>query len=196
MNCPFDRSRRTFLGRTAGSVASVLLIPQAAPQAQGLDPGGLPVSGVSQPELADLDGLMTLFMQDQRVPVAGAAKEAVPLPYGTWSLEAMDANGGWLASAADLVRFASAFDDPVASPVLGPESIARMFARPAGEVGREVDGHYYGCGWWVRPAAPGNRAETSHSGQLPGTPRISCAGTMAQTGLRCSTRCAVLTAGR
>lgn len=34
----------------------------------------------------------------------------VPAQYGAWSLETMDADNGWLASAIDLVRFASAFE--------------------------------------------------------------------------------------
>jgi CubicO group peptidase (beta-lactamase class C family) len=36
----------------------------------------------------------------------------VPSPYGSWSLEAMDAHGGWIASAVDLARFGVAFDLP------------------------------------------------------------------------------------
>ncbi|HSX80035.1 MAG TPA: serine hydrolase domain-containing protein, partial [Candidatus Saccharimonadia bacterium] len=61
--------------------------------------------------------------------VVGAIGERVPLPYGAWSLEAMDAHGGWLASAVDLVRFAAAFDVPATCHILRPESIATMFAR-------------------------------------------------------------------
>ncbi len=34
--------------------------------------------------------------------------EEVPMPYGSWNLEAMDAHGGWLSTAEDLARFASA----------------------------------------------------------------------------------------
>lgn len=34
----------------------------------------------------------------------------VPVQYGAWSFEAMDAADGWIASAIDLVRFASAFE--------------------------------------------------------------------------------------
>jgi N-acyl-D-amino-acid deacylase len=98
-----------------------------------------------------------------------AARNVMSAPYGAWSLEAMDANGGWLASAVDLVRFACAFDDPAKSPLLGADSIARMFARPEGEAGREEGGYYYGCGWWVRPASGAGRMETLHSGLLPGT---------------------------
>ena len=49
--------------------------------------------------------------------------------YGGLNLENSDSAGGWLASAVDLVRFASTFDRPDASPVLNPASIQRMFAR-------------------------------------------------------------------
>jgi N-acyl-D-amino-acid deacylase len=55
-----------------------------------------------------------------------------PLPYGAWYLEAMDAHGGWIASAVDLVRFAAAFDDPARCPLLKAGTIAEMFARPEG----------------------------------------------------------------
>lgn len=95
-----------------------------------------------------------------------------PQPYGCWHLEAMDAHGGWIASAPDLVRFASAFDHPKHCPVLAPESIETMFACPPGAAGHEADGSpkaaYYGCGWMVRPTADG-RANTWHGGSLPGT---------------------------
>jgi len=102
--------------------------------------------------------------------VVGAIGERVPLPYGAWSLEAMDANGGWLASAIDLVRFASAFDNPTACPILQPKSIAAMFARPEGEAGAEVDGNYAGCGWFVWPEDRHiHRAYTSSNGLVAGT---------------------------
>jgi N-acyl-D-amino-acid deacylase len=96
----------------------------------------------------------------------------VPLPYGAWCLEALDAHGGWIASAPDLVRFASAFDDPEHCPILGPRSIERMFARPEGLAGHHKDGKprdaYYGCGWMVRPVGEGRR-NTWHGGSLDGT---------------------------
>jgi N-acyl-D-amino-acid deacylase len=37
-------------------------------------------------------------------------KGPVPWPYGGWYLEGLDANGGWLASAVDLMRFVTAMD--------------------------------------------------------------------------------------
>lgn len=49
--------------------------------------------------------------------------EQLPLPYGVECIETMDANGGWIASAVDLVRFASAFDDAAKCPVIRGRSI-------------------------------------------------------------------------
>ena len=96
----------------------------------------------------------------------------VPLPYGAWYLEAMDAHGGWVASASDLVRFAAALDRPAHSPLLRPTSIQTLFARPAGAAGHDKKGRpaaaYYGCGWNVRPA-PGSTQNTWHDGLLDGT---------------------------
>lgn len=98
----------------------------------------------------------------------------VPLPYGRWSLEAMDSHGGWIGSAVDLVKFASAFDDSVNSPLLKPASMALLTMRPAGRAGYDAEGKlketYYGCGWHVRPTESNAGAvDLSHSGSLDGT---------------------------
>jgi N-acyl-D-amino-acid deacylase len=96
----------------------------------------------------------------------------VPLPYGAWYLEAMDSHGGWIASAVDLARFAAALDDPRRCPILAPESVAALFARPAPPVGRNDDGSpadvWYGCGWSVRQVG-GRGQNTWHLGSLDGT---------------------------
>jgi CubicO group peptidase (beta-lactamase class C family) len=96
----------------------------------------------------------------------------VPLPYGVECIETMDANGGWIASAVDLVRFVVAFDDPKKCPVLSEESILTMFAPPPGPVGHGPKGRpkpeFYGCGWDVRPEGRG-RFTKWHSGGLAGT---------------------------
>jgi N-acyl-D-amino-acid deacylase len=79
--------------------------------------------------------------------------EQVPLPYGVECIETMDAIGGWIASAVDLVRFAAGFDDPTKCPVLNEESIRTMVAPPPGPIGHRPNGKpkesYYGCGWDV-----------------------------------------------
>lgn len=85
----------------------------------------------------------------------------------------MDSHGGWIASAVDLVRFASAFDVPDRSSILRPASIDAMFARPAGSAGQNPDGSpkdvYYGCGWDVRPVGKQGGRNTWHAGGLDGT---------------------------
>ncbi len=103
--------------------------------------------------------------------------EPVPLPYGTFALEPMDAHGGWIASAPDLVRFACMLDaDDPAKRLLSPEHLKLMFARPDGRAGHNDDGSpkpvCYGCGWSVRTVDDSNRINTWHSGALDGTSTI------------------------
>ncbi len=109
---------------------------------------------------------------DARVQsVVEVGRGKVPVAYGGWCIEAMDAHGGWIASAAELVRFSSSFDDPARCPILSEESIAEMFRRPR-DTGFELDGKpkaaYYACGWEVRPVA-GGKANTWHTGLLDGS---------------------------
>ena len=42
-------------------------------------------------------------------------------------IEVIEAHGGWIATAADLVRFAAAFDGPAACAILGPKAWRRCF---------------------------------------------------------------------
>ena len=99
--------------------------------------------------------------------------EKVPWPYGGFHLEAMDAHGGWIASAVDLARFAAALDEPSRSPLLKPETFSTMYAPPPAPVSRKSDGSleasYYGCGWSVRPVGKNGKANYWHTGSLPGT---------------------------
>ena len=85
----------------------------------------------------------------------------------------MDANGGWIASAVDLVRFAAALDDPKRSPILNAESIRTMLAPPPGSVGHGPKGQpkpvYYACGWEVRPAGQADKITKWHTGLLAGS---------------------------
>jgi N-acyl-D-amino-acid deacylase len=101
--------------------------------------------------------------------------KAVPWPYGAWYLEAMDAHGGWIASAPDLVRFAAAFDRPIMDKLLGPAGVRAQFARPPGRAGYTAKGkprdEYYGLGWEVRVVGP-DSINFWHSGALDGTATI------------------------
>ena len=100
--------------------------------------------------------------------------DPVPSPYGAWYLEAMDSHGGWLATATDLAKFAAAFDDPDACPLLSRESIDTMFARPDGLAGYQADGQpkdsYYSLGWMNKEVD--GKLRQWHTGSLPGTAAI------------------------
>lgn len=99
--------------------------------------------------------------------------QMVPVQYGADNLEGYEAHGGWIASAVDLVKFASAFDEPAKSPILQQNSIAAMFGRPQGLAGWDANGQpaasWYGCGWSVRPVGSAGKANTWHGGYIAGT---------------------------
>ena len=78
-------------------------------------------------------------------------------PY-SFDLRRMDAHGGWIASAADLVRFGQRINGDDALPdLIRPQSIALM-RTPSGAT------QDYGRGWAINPA----HANRWHSGALPG----------------------------
>ncbi len=89
----------------------------------------------------------------------------VPAAYGGFHLEAMDAHGGWIASAVDLLRFATAVDGfPTRPDVLGPDAVRAMVAPPPAPLWMNSPIHY-GMGWLVRPG----EGNWWHDGLLPGT---------------------------
>ncbi|SBT44008.1 serine hydrolase domain-containing protein [Micromonospora auratinigra] len=90
----------------------------------------------------------------------------VNAPYGTFSMRIHDANGGWLSSAVDLVRWAATFDS--GNTVLNSTSINRVFSVP-NPTGVNADGWYYGLGWAVRPVSGGTGRNTWHTGSFAGT---------------------------
>ncbi|MSQ53864.1 MAG: class A beta-lactamase-related serine hydrolase [Betaproteobacteria bacterium] len=93
----------------------------------------------------------------------------------TWGRDPLmlDAHSGWTGSAVDLARFARAFDDRDACPILKRASIDAMFARPEGAAGLDAEGRpaaaYYGCGWMVRPLGRLGQAHSWHDGSVAGS---------------------------
>ncbi len=88
----------------------------------------------------------------------------VPYPYGGFYLDVMDAHGGWIASAADLLRFATAIDGNAVRPdLLTASSEATMSAQPNMS-------YWNGSAWWY---ALGWTVNTNgnwwHTGSLPGS---------------------------
>ena len=102
--------------------------------------------------------------------------QTVPLAYGAFNLEAMDAHGGWLATATDLVRFACAFDKPDKCNILKAESVRQMYERPTPEPELDARGNpmptWYSLGWSVRPVGTAGGRNAWHTGSLPGTSTI------------------------
>lgn len=89
---------------------------------------------------------------------------SVPWAYGGFHLEAMDAHGGWIASAVDLARFITSVDGLATRPdLLRPASIDLMTARPT--MVWDGSAFHYGAGWLVRP----QQGNWWHNGSLPGT---------------------------
>jgi len=104
------------------------------------------------------------YYDSATVPSVFPGGGTVPLPYGGFYLEPMDAHGGWVASTVDLLRFLTAVDGlPTRPDVLGAATIATMTTAPPGV----WDGYpsHYGMGWSIRPAS----GTWSHGGSLPGT---------------------------
>jgi N-acyl-D-amino-acid deacylase len=87
----------------------------------------------------------------------------VPWPYGGFDIEAMDSNGGWVATATDLLRFVTALDS---GKLIKPDTLTTMVSHPAAPLW-QGSSYYYGMGWVVRPS--GNTASWSHTGSLPGS---------------------------
>ena len=91
----------------------------------------------------------------------------VPFAYGGFHLEAMDAHGGWLASAPDLLRVLRVVDRLPSPPdLLSSLSTAEMIARPAPPLPSDSV-VWYALGWQVRPSR--GDANWWHGGSLPGT---------------------------
>lgn len=107
------------------------------------------------------------------VPAPDGSGRLVPLAEGGFSLETLDAHGGWLASAPELARLAAALDHPKRSGLLGRRSVRRLWERPPGRAGHDALGRlyadWYGCGWRVGVAGPRGELEQWHEGRLPGS---------------------------
>lgn len=88
----------------------------------------------------------------------GAGKEEVPISYGVWRQETLDAHGGWIASAIDLVKFAAAFDATDGGRKtrggLLKSATARLMFSPQTTITRPGEGGsagvYYGLGWQLK----------------------------------------------
>lgn len=99
------------------------------------------------------------------VPSVFPGEGRVARPYGWTDLAAIDAAGGWLASAVDLTRFMTALDGSRGAALLSPEAMAEMTARPP-LPDWEGAPSWFGLGMQVQPTERG--AIWHHGGSTPG----------------------------
>jgi CubicO group peptidase (beta-lactamase class C family) len=98
--------------------------------------------------------------------VFAGVKQKVAAPYGLYAIEAMDAHGGWVASAVDLLRFVTALDGSRKAPLVTPATIRLLESPPAPPL--PTDPHrYYGLGWDIVVLPHG--ANWLHCGRLAGS---------------------------
>lgn len=71
----------------------------------------------------------------------------VPEPYGRWKLEVMDSSGAWLATASDMIRFATSLDR-IPAPLLADTTIQSMIAQPDW-MPIENSNQWMGLGWSI-----------------------------------------------
>lgn len=103
------------------------------------------------------------FLEPAHLP----QKEPVPAPY-SFSMESIDASGGWVASAAEIVRFASFFDGYDLPPdFISSRAWENMVLRPDFSYNSNKPEPWQGLGWMVRHSGKG--FNTWHNGSLPGT---------------------------
>ena len=98
----------------------------------------------------------------------------VKAQYGGFAVEQMDAHGGWIASAEDLVRFGSAFEPTDQCPYFGPGYVKSTFGSPPDDQSKPNEKgvtRYYALGWSIVKFRDG-RINAYHGGSLPGTSTI------------------------
>jgi N-acyl-D-amino-acid deacylase len=94
----------------------------------------------------------------------------VPVGYGSFYLPSLDAHGGWIGSAHDLVRFALAVDGRWGDALLTPETVALMETSPrppSAATGAGNTETSLGLGW--NSVAVDGGYEWSHAGALEGS---------------------------
>lgn len=123
----------------------------------------------------DINEVRYLDRKHRVIPAVNGGKIGtdVPLVYGGENIEGYEAHGGWIASAADLVKFAAALTGAAKPVLLKPPALKELVSRPSGAAGHKPDGTpmpvYYGLGFNVRPIGREDRFNVWHDGLIAGT---------------------------
>ncbi|CAN5520445.1 hypothetical protein BH09CHL1_BH09CHL1_13030 [soil metagenome] len=141
-----------------------------------LDPSGASAMAIGHTRLAErLPNEVIYYGPERQLPRPSVfpGEGFVPVGYGSFFVESLDAHGGWIASAEDLIKFATAIDGQRGEALLTPETIAIMETtpRPSAEAGEAGAGNSgaprFGLGWVVTEVDGGY--EWAHAGALEGS---------------------------
>ena len=103
------------------------------------------------------------------VPSVFPGEGPVPVNYGGYYVEAMDAHGGWVSSTVDLLRFMTGVDGRADRPDILSAALVTAMTSDGAPVCAGGACHYAG-GWLIRPTQ--GDATWWHGGSLPGTTSI------------------------
>jgi N-acyl-D-amino-acid deacylase len=138
-----------------------------------LTPSGITTMAIGGTTLEErLEGEARYYAPPGQLPLGSVFPGVgfVPAAYGSFYLRSMDAHGGWIASAEDLVRFTLAVDGTLGTALLTPESVLAMETTqrpPSAAAGAgNVEGGF-GLGW--NSVASDDGFEWSHAGALIGS---------------------------
>lgn len=102
------------------------------------------------------------------VPAAPGVKSfvGVPAPYGSYTIENMDALGAWVATPTDVLKFFLAIDGARGAPLLSADTMRKMQEPPAFHSEDGARKPYHGLGIEVKKTAHG--VNWWHTGRQPG----------------------------
>ncbi|MDQ3443458.1 MAG: beta-lactamase family protein [Chloroflexota bacterium] len=138
-----------------------------------LTPAGATSMAIGGTTLAErIDGEVRYYSPPDLPPAPSVypGEGFVPAGYGSYYMQSLDAHGGWIAAAADLLRFTLAVDGARGEALLSPESVTALETTqrpPSAAAGAgNVEGGF-GLGWNSAPVDGGY--EWSHAGALEGS---------------------------
>jgi CubicO group peptidase (beta-lactamase class C family) len=115
------------------------------------------------------DDELTYHSEDQQKLIAAPGIKAllgVEAPYGSYSIENMEAFGSWVATPTDVLKFFLAIDGTKGPQLITNESLASMLESPSYSNSSSLKGSYFGKGIMV--SSNTNGKNWFHSGSQPG----------------------------
>lgn len=101
----------------------------------------------------------------------GLSNAPVPSPYGSFSIENMQALGAWIATPSDVLKFFLTIDGARGNRLLSEASVRLMLEAPVFASGPSSAGLYYGMG--VKVTRDGNSVNWWHDGAQPGVQTLA-----------------------